>query len=621
MLLFWLLLAIGLRAQSYDLLLKGGHVIDPANGIDGVRDVAIAGGTIAAVAENIPESSARTVKQVGGHYVTPGLIDMHTHVYLKGRSATVVADQSVLPHGTTTIVDAGVAGWKTFADFKQTVIDVSRTRVLAMLNIVGGGMNDDTSKENDVADMDPTATAAMARRYPGVIVGIKTAHFALPGWAAVQRAVEAGRLANLPVMLDSHVLSNSGRDTRTKVLELMRPGDIHTHTYNDHQLELVDRFTGKVQPWMWEARKRGVLFDLGHGGGSFLWPVARASMREGFPPDTISTDLHPGSILTLQVNMANCISKLLALGMSLPDAIQRATVNPARALRQFPELGTLGTGRTADIAVFRLQKGVFAFIDSHRNKLTGDRNLACVMTVRAGQVVYDRPAGAGEAAEIYDIVLRHGRVVDPANHRDGRFDIGIRGGKVARIAESIRADSGRMVVDLTDYYVTPGLVDARASVDYLDGQTGAQPDQFELPQGVTTVVDPNASPNVVRRSRTHVIVADNSRLPPEVLFSGVDRMRTLAADSGIPAALAKLIVAGVPFAQAIERATALPARVLRISDAGALREGGPADIAVFEAGSASVTCILAFRNGDPVWDLHGLTIREWTQTPPYSAYR
>ena len=243
------------------------------------------------------------------------------------------------------------------------------------------------------------------------------------------------------------------------------------------------------------------------------------------------------------------------------------------------------------------------------------------MTVRAGQVLYDRPAGSGEAAEIYDIVLRHGRVVDPANHRDGRFDIGIRGGKVARIAESIRADRGRMVVDLTDYYVTPGLVDARASVDYLDSQTGAQPDQFELPQGVTTVVDPNASPSVIRRSRTHVIAADNSRLPPEVLFSGMDRKRTLAADSGIPAALAKLIVAGVPFAQAIERATALPARVLRMSDLGALREGGPADIAVFEAGSSGVNCILVFRNGDPVWDLHGLTIREWTQTPPYSAYR
>ena len=180
-------------------------------------------------------------------------------------------------------------------------------------------------------------------------------------------------------------------------------------------------------------------------------------------------------------------------------------------------------------------------------------------------------------------------------------------------------DGGEPLVGLTDRAGGLGVhVDAvRAAVDL----TGAQPDQFELPQGVTTVVDPNASPSVIRRSRTHVIAADNSRLPPEVLFSGMDRKRTLAADSGIPAALAKLIVAGVPFAQAIERATALPARVLRMSDLGALREGGPADIAVFEAGSSGVNCILVFRNGDPVWDLHGLTIREWTQTPPYSAYR
>ena len=211
--------------------------------------------------------------------------------------------------------------------------------------------------------MDPRAAAEKVKQYPGLIVGIKTAHFGLPGWAAVERAIEAGRLANVPVMLDSHIYSNSGRDTRRKVLELMRPGDIHTHSYNDQQLELIDRFSGKVQPWMIAARKRGVLFDLGHGGGSFLWPVARAAISQGFAVDTISTDLHPGSVLSLKVNMADCISKLINLGMPLAEAIQRATVNPAKAIRKYPELGTLGEGRAADIAAWQMQEGAFAFID------------------------------------------------------------------------------------------------------------------------------------------------------------------------------------------------------------------------------------------------------------------
>src|SRR6267378_1098442 len=193
-----LILAGGLSGQNYELVLKGGHVLDPGNGIDGVMDVAIAGGRIAAVGKGL---SGHKVVDVTGRYVTPGLIDLHTHVYLKGRSSTVVADQTVLPHGTTTIVDAGVSGWKTFDDFKATVIARSTVRILALVNIVGGGMSDDIQKEYDVADMDPRAAAEKVRQYPGLIVGIKTAHFGLPGWAAVERAIEAGRLANVPVML------------------------------------------------------------------------------------------------------------------------------------------------------------------------------------------------------------------------------------------------------------------------------------------------------------------------------------------------------------------------------------------------------------------------------------
>ncbi len=373
---------------AYDLLLKGGHVIDPASEINAPNDVAISNGKIARVATDIPAEQARKTVAANGLYITPGLIDLHTHVYLNGRRSTLNPDDTSLVTGATTVVDAGVSGWKTFDDFEKTIIDRATTRVMAMLNIVGGGMSDRQGLESNLDDMDPARTAEKARRHPDVIVGIKTAHYGNPGFEALKRAVEAGRLADLPVMVDLGVLSNSGRDTRTKLLDIMRPGDLHTHFYNDRQIELVDRFSGTIQPYMWEARRRGVLFDLGHGGGSFLWPVARKGIEQGFPPDAISTDLHPSSIMN-QVSVPNCMSKLMALGLPLADAVRRATLNPAKAIRKFPELGTLGEGRVADIAVLRLEKGVFALKDSAGKKLSAGRRLHCVMTIRDGDVVFD----------------------------------------------------------------------------------------------------------------------------------------------------------------------------------------------------------------------------------------
>lgn len=377
-----------LAQPAYDLLLKGGHVIDPANEINGPRDVAIRDGKIARVASDISADQARKTVYLDGLYVTPGLVDIHTHVYLKGRRSTLNPDDSSLLTGVTTVVDAGVSGWKTFDDFKSTIIDRAATRVLAMLNIAGSGMSDQRDVESNLEDMEPAKTAEKVRQHPDVIVGIKTAHFGKPGYEALKRGVEAATLADRPVMVDLNVLTDSGRDTRTKVLGLLRPGDIHTHFYNDRQLEFLDRFSGKVQPYMWEARRRGVLFDLGHGGGSFLWPIAKGGMEQGFPPDTISTDLHPNSIMN-QVTMPDCMSRLMALGMPLDDAVLRATVHPAKAIRRFPELGTLSEGREADIALFRMDEGIFAFKDSWRNKVLTPRRLRCVMTVRAGSIVFD----------------------------------------------------------------------------------------------------------------------------------------------------------------------------------------------------------------------------------------
>jgi dihydroorotase len=385
-LLLYLLLARLAAAQTYDLVIKGGHIIDPANQVDGISDIAIAGNKIARVARDIDAGQARKTVDATGLYVTPGLVDLHAHVY--GYGGAIFPDDTALTTGTTTVVDAGGSGWRTFDDFKAKVIDRSKTRVLVLINIVGAGMKGPAAEDN-VADMEPAVTANKIKQHRDVIVGIKTAHFGPPGWAAIKNAVESGRLSGTPIMVDDHIFTNSGRNTREKLLDILRPGDMHTHSFNDRQIELIDRFTGKVQPYMVEARKRGVLFDMGHGAGSFLWPVASRAMEQGFPPDSISTDLHAQSILSVQSDMPNCISKMMTLGMGLQEAIQRSTVNPARAIHRYPELGTLSVGSVADVAVFNLETGVFAFKDAWRKKRLGTKRLECVFTVRDGKIVYD----------------------------------------------------------------------------------------------------------------------------------------------------------------------------------------------------------------------------------------
>jgi len=384
-------------AQEYDLVLRGGRVIDPANNFDRVMDVGVTGNRIAAVAAHIADAQARKLIDVSGMIVVPGLVDLHAHVF--GYEGSLTPDDTALPAGTTTIVDAGGSGWRTFDEFRRTVIAHSATRVLALLNIVGAGMVGEPYESN-VDDMDPAATSAMILKNRDVIVGIKTAHFAKPGWSAIDRAVEAGRRASVPVMVDDKIFTDSQRTTEEELLKHLRPGDIHTHMYNDRQLELIDRFTGKVQPWMVEARKRGVLFDVGHGGGSFLWPVATKAIQQGFLPDTISTDLHSSSILMQQSDMPNVMSKMMLLGMSLEDVILRSTVNPAKEIGKYPEIGTLGAGKIADIAVLENQNGVFAFKDAWPAKKLAAHRLNCVLTIRDGKIVYDRDGRTFPAAAV-----------------------------------------------------------------------------------------------------------------------------------------------------------------------------------------------------------------------------
>ena len=379
------------QQHKYDLLLKGGHVVDPRNGLSAVRDVAIADGKIAAVASHINTAEALKTVDVSDLYVTPGLIDIHVHVFGgTGERGSYAGDNSVHPdgftlrNGVTTVVDAGCAGWRNFEDFKQRVIDRSRTRVLAFLNIVGHGMRGGKF-EQDLADMDARPAAEMAMRHKGVVVGVKTAHYAGPEWTPVERAVEAGTIANLPVMVDFGS-NRAERPLSELVTRKLRPGDIYTHLYSGLRNEQLE--SGAVNPALWEGRKRGVIFDVGHGGGSFLWRIAVPAVKAGFLPDSISTDLHIGSMNAGMKDMLNVMDKFLAMGLSLEDVVLRSTWNPAKQIRR-EELGHLSPGAPADIGVFRLEKGRFGFVDMYGARLQGTRKLSAELTLRDGRVVYD----------------------------------------------------------------------------------------------------------------------------------------------------------------------------------------------------------------------------------------
>jgi len=391
LLLAALLLIPAMSLAQYDLLLKGGTVIDPKSNLTAVRDLAVLEGKIAEIAPDIPASKSRKTVNVSGLYVVPGLIDIHVHVYAgTGIRNAYSGDNSVYPDGftfrsgVTTVVDAGSSGWRNFPDFKDRVIDRAKTRVLAMLNIVGQGMGGGAI-EQDVEDMDAKATSELARKNRDTVVGIKTAHFSGPEWTAVERAVQAGTLAEIPVMVDFGDFRRE-RPFQELVLKKLRPGDIYTHMYLG-AVPLFDNH-GRLLPYVMEARKRGVIFDVGHGGGSFLFRQAVPAVSQGFVPDSISTDLHINSMNSGMKDMLNVMSKFLNMGLKLQDVIARSTWQPAKEIRR-NELGNLSVGSPADIAVLRVNEGSFGFIDVFGARMKGNKKLVCELTVRGGRIVYD----------------------------------------------------------------------------------------------------------------------------------------------------------------------------------------------------------------------------------------
>jgi dihydroorotase len=385
------LLILAAQAQTYDLILKNGHVIDPKNNIDSIQDVAISKGRIAAVAPNLdPRSAAKTIDATG-LYITPGVVDIHTHLFhTTGLRDAWAGDSSIAPDsfsfrsGVTTMVDAGSAGWRTFETFRHTVIDRVQTRVFALINISGLGMMTDAA-EQEKSEFKPEEVARVARKHVDVVVGVKSAHYQKPDWASVDAAVAAGKLANIPVMVDFGWFLPE-RPYWQLVTQHLRPGDISTHMFRG-PVPWIDEH-GKIYDYLRQARARGVKFDVGHGNMSLVLRNAVPAIQQGFWPDSISTDLHGESMNRPLIDMPTLLSKFLTLGMPLKEVVLRATWNPAQIIHH-PELGHLTAGAVADVAVWRLMEGKFGYADAYGGKIDGHQRLICEMTLRAGEIVWN----------------------------------------------------------------------------------------------------------------------------------------------------------------------------------------------------------------------------------------
>ena len=372
--------------MAFDLVLSGATIIDPSQQKNETGDLGISNGRIAAVSDQL-EGEAKTTIDVSGKYLTPGWIDLHAHVYAGATTFGIKADALCLATGVTTIVDAGSPGWTNLRGFLEYIIEPSRTEVLTFVHISSIGLlNAMRGEMEDIKNADPEHTARVISMWPRHCVGVKVRQGVFQvgshGVEPLRRAIEAAEMADTRVMV--HIDKGVSLPS---VLELLRPGDIVTHCYQgkgDHILGGDDR----VIPEVYDARKRGVFFDLGHGAGSFHYGIAKRAVELGFLSDVISTDLHVYSLQSPVHSLPETASKLLNMGLDFEEIVRQTTVNPAGVLNRSDDIGTLKEGSVADIAVFGLEEGRFTFTDAHGRQETGERMITPHLTVRAGQVYY-----------------------------------------------------------------------------------------------------------------------------------------------------------------------------------------------------------------------------------------
>jgi len=378
----------------YDILIRGGHVLDPLHNVDGSLDVAIEGGHVVRTGAELDVMAARQVLDASGMLVVPGLIDMHVHVHWGVSHYGIDADASCLAHGVTTAVDAGSAGAYTYPSLKRWIIDASQTELYAFLNIAYPGMiGDQIGELEDERNLDEALAIRVARAPE--ILGIKARMDRVGAHRApdiLARAIGVAEAVGKPVMV--HIGSarrmNAPLDA---VLELLRCGDIVTHMYHGKDGGLIDE-GGRVRGSVQSARQRGVLFDVGHGAGSFSFAVAQAALEQGFVPDIISSDLHTYSLLSPVIDLPTTLSKFLCMGMSLSDVIARATAAPAACIGQASRLGHLMPGAEADISLLRLEEGDYIYTDSEGSTMRGNQRLRPAFTLKRGSLVGLGPASA-----------------------------------------------------------------------------------------------------------------------------------------------------------------------------------------------------------------------------------
>jgi len=377
--------------KPFDLLIRGGKVVDPSQSLEAVRDVAIREGKIARLEVGIPVAQARQVVDADAKIVTPGLIDLHTHVFPYVGPYGIEPDPYFLARGVTTVVDAGTSGAFTFSAFRRFIIERASTRIRALLHVVSIGMvAGSTPHMGELEDLrycDPKLAARVAGENRDLIVGFKirfSQQYTGPNdLEGMRRARAAADEAGLPLMI--HI--GGSFTPLPELLGLMKRGDVVTHSFNSHPHGLLDD-SGALLPEVRAARERGVWFDVGHGAGSFSFEVMEKCLKQDFSPDTISTDLYSANLHGPVYDLPTTLSKFLLLGMDLSDVVRRATLNAAQVFNFGVQLGTLRPGAEADVSVLELREGEFTFTDSDGKTRTGRQKVFPVVTVRGGKLFY-----------------------------------------------------------------------------------------------------------------------------------------------------------------------------------------------------------------------------------------